>query len=84
MNKSCYTHLSAGVHDSFWTHAAHVDRMGEVLREEFVALHSRPLVPELVDSLKATHPHLAQALPPIPDLGSLELKDVKQSIYFFS
>lgn len=26
----------AAVHDSYWTHACDVDRMGEILREQFV------------------------------------------------
>lgn len=32
--------LFAGVHDSFWTHACHVDRMHAIIRQEFIALHS--------------------------------------------
>ena len=32
------------VHDSFWTHACDVDRLNQFTREQFVALHSRPLL----------------------------------------
>jgi DNA-directed RNA polymerase len=29
----------AAVHDSYWTHAATVGRMGTILREEFIRMH---------------------------------------------
>ena len=34
----------ASVHDCFWTHAATVDAMNRVLREQFVELYSRPIL----------------------------------------
>ncbi|KAG7660616.1 uncharacterized protein J8A68_005882 [[Candida] subhashii] len=34
----------ASVHDAFWTHAADVDQMSVLLREEFVKLHSMDLL----------------------------------------
>ncbi|KAI9097331.1 hypothetical protein DFS34DRAFT_621293 [Phlyctochytrium arcticum] len=37
----------ASVHDSYWTHAADVDRMNHVLRNEFVTLHSGNLMETL-------------------------------------
>ncbi|KAF3904131.1 hypothetical protein AA313_de0203044 [Arthrobotrys entomopaga] len=39
----------AAVHDSFWTHACHVDVMSRVLRDAFVSLHSDNLVQKLRD-----------------------------------
>lgn len=44
----------AGVHDSFWTHAGDVNRMNEVLREQFVALHSQPLLDVLLERFKVS------------------------------
>lgn len=40
--KSCYEIgiEFAAVHDSFWTHACDVDTMNEIIRQEFVNLHS--------------------------------------------
>ena len=38
------------VHDSFWTHASDVPQMNRILRDEFVTLHSRPLLEELHQS----------------------------------
>lgn len=35
------------VHDSFWTHAADVDTMGEVLRDAFIRMHSEDIVGRL-------------------------------------
>ncbi|KAI5953595.1 RPO41 [Candida jiufengensis] len=39
----------ASVHDSFWTHAANVDKMNSILREQFVRLHTTDLVQLLRD-----------------------------------
>lgn len=41
----------AAVHDSYWTHAGSMEALGEILREEFVALHSLPLLEILRDEL---------------------------------
>lgn len=35
------------VHDCFWTHACTVDQMNKICREQFVALHSLPLLENL-------------------------------------
>uniref|UniRef100_A0A8C7CMT9 DNA-directed RNA polymerase n=1 Tax=Oncorhynchus kisutch TaxID=8019 RepID=A0A8C7CMT9_ONCKI len=39
------------VHDCFWTHAITVDTMNRVCREQFVALHSQPILQELSNFL---------------------------------
>uniref|UniRef100_A0AAQ4NS14 DNA-directed RNA polymerase n=1 Tax=Gasterosteus aculeatus aculeatus TaxID=481459 RepID=A0AAQ4NS14_GASAC len=39
------------VHDCFWTHALTVDTMNKICREQFVALHSQPILRELSDFL---------------------------------
>ena len=46
----------AGVHDSFWTHAADVPILARLLREAFVDLHSQPLLQNLHDELTARRP----------------------------
>jgi DNA-directed RNA polymerase len=38
----------AAVHDSYWTHAADVDAMNECIREQFIALHSQPILDRLL------------------------------------
>ena len=35
------------VHDCFWTHACDVDMMNKICRDQFVALHSMPLLEDL-------------------------------------
>lgn len=35
------------VHDCFWTHASTVQAMNRICREQFVALHSRPILDDL-------------------------------------
>jgi len=42
----------AAVHDSYWTHAGNVERMNEILRNQFVKLHSQPLLENLKHSFE--------------------------------
>ncbi|WOK98267.1 DNA-directed RNA polymerase 2A-like isoform X1 [Canna indica] len=72
----------AGVHDSFWTHASDVDRMNKILREEFVALHSIPILENLLEEFQTSFPTLT--FPPLPDRGDLHLNKVFESPYFFN
>ena len=72
----------AGVHDSFWTHACDVDQLNSVLRDKFVELHSGTLLEDLLDGFRTNYPNLV--FPEVPERGTLELKDVKNSVYFFS
>ncbi|KAF3834972.1 hypothetical protein F7725_027530 [Dissostichus mawsoni] len=56
MNIRCAPLESAGlafvsVHDCFWTHALTVDTMNKICREQFVALHSQPILQELSNYL---------------------------------
>jgi len=76
----------AAVHDSFWTHACDVPRMNALLREQFVKLHQRPLLEELLESFRSRYPDVdwdAERLQP-PKQGSLELARVRESDFFFS
>lgn len=43
------------VHDSYWTHASTIDPMNINLREQFVHLHSQPLLPRLYEYLNMYH-----------------------------
>ena len=69
------------VHDSFWTHACHVPRMSRLLREEFVRLHSQPLLHDLYNHFRSVHPNIN--FPPVPARGQFDLKNVLDSPYFF-
>jgi len=47
----------AGVHDSYWTHAADVTSMNNILREKFIELHSSPLIEGLYENFSSRYPH---------------------------
>ena len=72
----------AGVHDSFWTHAATVDAMNKAIRKNFVELHSQPLLEMLHEELQDKYPDLD--FPPVPATGDLDIRAVEDSKYFFS
>ncbi|KAJ2159872.1 DNA-directed RNA polymerase [Coemansia sp. RSA 552] len=42
----------ASVHDSYWTHACDVDKMNAILRDQFVALHEKPIMENLKAELE--------------------------------
>ncbi|XP_032381991.1 DNA-directed RNA polymerase, mitochondrial isoform X1 [Etheostoma spectabile] len=88
------------VHDCFWTHALTVDTMNKVCREQFVALHSQPILQELSNFLLLKYcaglPTVAKnkkyqeyrrlllLLAKVPQTGDFDLQRVKESTYFFS
>jgi DNA-directed RNA polymerase len=37
----------ASVHDSYWTHPCDVEKLRDVLKEQFVRLHSQPILEDL-------------------------------------
>mmetsp|Transcript_356 Transcript_356/g.915 ORF Transcript_356/g.915 Transcript_356/m.915 type:complete len:1114 (-) Transcript_356:478-3819(-) len=71
----------SAVHDSFWTHACDIDEMNEALRECFVELYSQPLLQDLKESWELRYPEVE--FPDIPELGNLDLNEVKSATYFF-
>ncbi|XP_041061026.1 DNA-directed RNA polymerase, mitochondrial isoform X1 [Carcharodon carcharias] len=98
----CY---SAGVtfvsvHDCFWTHAFTVDVMNKVCREQFVALHSQPILRDLskflVNKYRYNIPadrkskklqdyqRMMELLSKVLKTGEFDLEKVKESTYFFS
>jgi len=72
----------AGVHDSFWAHAADADRLNEILREQFILLHETPALQLLYDQLRDRYSKID--FPEPPKCGSLDLEAVRRSDYFFS
>ncbi|MCO5571198.1 hypothetical protein L7F22_024932 [Adiantum nelumboides] len=72
----------AGVHDSYWTHPSDVETMNQILREKFVELYNQPLLENLLESFQKNFPDVQ--FPPLPDRGSLDLKEVLKSPYFFN
>jgi DNA-directed RNA polymerase len=68
------------IHDSYGTHAAHRQALGEILRYEFVQMHSRPLLEELWEEWKARY---NMTLPDPPPRGEFDLNSVLESEYLF-
>jgi DNA-directed RNA polymerase, mitochondrial len=68
----------AVVHDSFGTHACDIEQLGVVLRETFVDLYSN----DLLEKFKREQGDIE--LPPIPEYGTLDIKEVLESEFFFS
>ncbi|CAK1358234.1 unnamed protein product [Cercospora beticola] len=59
----------ASVHDSFWTHACDVNRMSEVLRDAFVAMHSEDIIGRLREEFETRykgHMYMATVLADSP------------------
>ena len=73
----------ASVHDSFWTHAADVDTMNQVIRQEFHKMYEQPILERLRNSLVFSLGVDGKNIPPLPQQGDLDLKCVLESPYFF-
>lgn len=71
----------AAVHDSYWTHGCDIPEMNTILREQFVSLHSKPLLEDLQELFRLRHPGIDFL--PLPERGDLDLEVVKDSPYFF-
>ncbi|XP_054821958.1 DNA-directed RNA polymerase 3, chloroplastic-like isoform X2 [Prosopis cineraria] len=72
----------AGVHDSFWTHACDVEKMNQILREEFVGLYRSPILENLLEDFQKSYPGLT--FPGLPERGDFDLRKVLESPYFFN
>ncbi|OON23578.1 DNA-directed RNA polymerase [Opisthorchis viverrini] len=67
----------ASVHDCFWTHAATVNEMNRICREEFIALHSEPILTNFADYLRSKFAYTKEE---ISEMNS-ELKRAKASAF---
>ncbi len=72
----------AAVHDSFWCHASNISSMNQILRQQFVNLHSSPLLENLFANFTMRYPK--EKFPEIPKRGQFDLQEVGKSTYFFS
>lgn len=72
----------AMVHDSFGVHAADIDLLHRILREEFARLYSEPVLQNFLNEQRAANPDLE--LPDVPPLGTLDIRQVLDSPYFFA
>ncbi|CAB4139170.1 RPO41 Mitochondrial DNA-directed RNA polymerase [uncultured Caudovirales phage] len=72
------------IHDSYATHAGNTWMLADTLRDTFVDLHvGHDVLQELADELTAQLPDGVK-LPALPEKGSLDLEQVRQSQFFFA
>lgn len=76
----------AMIHDSYGTHAADTEKMGRILREQFVRLYSEHdvLAEFMYDVARQLTPEEAASLPELPECGDLDLSRVLEATYFFA
>ncbi|XP_031771738.1 DNA-directed RNA polymerase, mitochondrial [Apis florea] len=86
------------VHDCFWTHPCTVDAMNKICREQFVALHSNPILEDLskffikrylpiYEKLKYKNNDIEKIhkhLTDVPSKGTFNIHNVLSSTYFFN
>ncbi|XP_075980404.1 mitochondrial RNA polymerase [Anticarsia gemmatalis] len=87
------------VHDCFWTHPHTVDLMNKICREQFVALHSQPILEDLSEFMVKRYSYdeseleersavnkkrVNSLLQKVPSKGDFDLNSVLRSVYFFS
>ncbi len=72
------------VHDSYGTHSPNMPLLNNKLREAFVEMYEEhDVLKNLYDNAVATLPQEVD-VPPPPEKGTLNLKEVLESDYFFA
>jgi DNA-directed RNA polymerase len=72
------------IHDSYGTHAGNAWAMAQYLREEFVRMYSEnDVLAQFREEILGRLPE-GTKLPPLPKKGSLDLKQVLESPFFFA
>ncbi|XP_017756458.1 PREDICTED: DNA-directed RNA polymerase, mitochondrial [Eufriesea mexicana] len=86
------------VHDCFWTHPSTIDIMNKICREQFVALHSEPILENLakffmkryspiylkLNSKNCAVEKIHESLNRVPQKGTFDINHVLSSTYFFN
>ncbi len=70
------------VHDCYASHAVDMDRLGTLLREQFVCIHEQPYLKVLAGQWAEMYPDVE--LPAPPPTGEFNITDVLESPYAFS
>lgn len=74
------SHSIASVHDSFATHATHVNALQKIIRETFYEIYRKNQLEILKNQIEKRYSIIA---PPLPKKGTLAIGDVLKSKYFF-
>jgi len=74
------THF-AMIHDDFGVHACHIDEWHEIIRDQFIKLHTE--CNPLQSFKQQQEERTGLVLPDLPTEGDLELSGVRKSLYFF-
>ncbi len=74
----------AAIHDAYCTHAADCTRLGRILRQQFIQLHTPPLLEQLVRSFRGRYRDDRIKFENPPPRGDYDLNQVMESRYFFS
>jgi DNA-directed RNA polymerase len=78
------THF-AMIHDSYGAHACDIDVLAATLRFSFVQQYSSDVLGTFREQLVTQlPPKLAEEIPPLPTMGTLDLQAVENSEYFFA
>lgn len=73
------------VHDSYGVHAAYIDQLGALLREAYIEQYTPNLLEKFSEEVKSQLPkELADEIPEVPAMGTLNLEEVRNSKYFFA
>ena len=70
------------VHDSFSVHACDVDELLAFIKEEFITMYSYSNFFEVIERMIVTNPDNFNYQQ--PKLGSLDIREVNKSDYFFA
>eukprot|EP00123_Amoebidium_parasiticum_P015875 comp23188_c1_seq1/m.37609 comp23188_c1_seq1/g.37609 ORF comp23188_c1_seq1/g.37609 comp23188_c1_seq1/m.37609 type:complete len:1156 (-) comp23188_c1_seq1:104-3571(-) len=92
--RACSNHglTFAAVHDSYWSHAADITRLSELLRDEFISMHGQPILENLVTHWRhfyhgVTYKDGGMEKPlifdDVPKRGLINLEEIRKSKYFF-
>lgn len=79
-SKRGMTHF-AMIHDDFGVHACYIDEWHEIIRDKFIELHGECNI--LEDFKEQQEARTGVELPPIPQVGNLDLNQVRKSLFFF-
>jgi DNA-directed RNA polymerase len=75
----------AMIHDSFGTHAANTELLGVCLRNAFVEMYRADVLSDFRETIvKQLSEKNAAEVPPCPEKGSLDVKAVLESAFFFA